>query len=104
MTTPASSAPVAIDLGSETGFAFQAESSAAFCFVPAQHVDFAPDGAATIGLVAYVASGWSVRNERCAEIESTGRHLFPDAARPVTEAQLSGLEETLARWRRMAAR
>ena len=70
--------------GGYFGRLFEGTVEGTFCFVPEQCISTATDHETEILDLAYVHSGWDVRNMRFSDVLS-GQHLFPDAARPVID-------------------
>jgi hypothetical protein len=66
-----------VEVGSDTGYLFEGLVPGSYAFVPEGCVVFAADGSATIDELAYVQSGWDVRNMRFNNLDTGGSRLFP---------------------------
>lgn len=68
--------------GGYLGRLFEGTVRETFCFVPEDCICAGLDQGVEISEIAYVLSGWDVRNMRFGDALA-GQHLFPDPARPV---------------------
>lgn len=66
-----------VTIGEESGYVFEGLIRGSYAFVPEGCVEFDDNGAATVDEIAYVQSGWDVRNMRFNNQDAAGSRLFP---------------------------
>jgi hypothetical protein len=67
-----------VSIGQDTGYVFKGLVPGTFAFVPEECVSFDARHQPVVNNVAYVQSGWDIRNMRFNEAEDVGSRLFPE--------------------------
>lgn len=79
--------PPLVSVGTESGYIFAGQISGSYAFVPEGCVHFDPQGFAQVDDLAYIRSGWDVRNMRLNTLETEGSRLFPSIKLAVTNIE-----------------